>query len=256
MKGELFVKFFKTNHLMWTVIFIMTIFVLPSAVFADAPVVNYAALGDSLADGMTPERGFGESYVDFIADRIEEEGYQVNLNNYGLYGYTTSDVLKQLIFSDSVKKEVASADVITIDIGANDIIRTMTFDENSGTVTFDPIEVQQAAEVACNNVGLIIGAIKNLNSNANVYLMGYYNPFPYLPEEMQAGIEELMLGFNNGLHGATVQMGAIFVPTADAIEEKYTKFLPNPQNIHLSLDGYKAVAKEFWKVMRLELPTV
>ncbi len=247
-------KFFKTNQLMWSVIFILTIFVLPSAVFADAPVVNYTALGDSLAEGMTPERGFDESYVDFIADRIEEEGYQVNLNNYGVSGYTTFSILEQLNL-DSVKAGVASADVITIDIGANDIIQTMTFNEN-GTVVFNPSEVQEAAELACYNVGLIIRAIKYLNSDVNVYLMGYYNPFPYLPEEMQDGIEDLMAGFNNGMQMAAEQTGAIFVPTADAIEINYTKFLPNPYNIHLSLDGYKAVAKEFWKVMRLEFPAV
>ncbi len=243
----------KTNHLILIVI-IMTIFMLPSVVFADTPVINYTALGDSLAEGMTPDGDLGESYVDFIADRIEEEGYQVNLNNDGVSGYTTSDILDQLN-SDSVKAEIIAAGVITIDIGANDIIQTMTFSED-GTVVFNPSEVQEAAKSACENVYLIIEIIKLLNSDVNVYLMGYYNPLPYLPEEMQGDIENLMSGFNAGLQKAADQTEAIFIPTADTIEKNYTKFLPNPYNIHLSLAGYKAVAKEFWKVMRLEFPTV
>ncbi|MDR6998873.1 hypothetical protein [Neobacillus niacini] len=43
--------------------------------------------------------------------------------------------------------------------------------------------------------------------------------------------------------------GDTFVPTEDLIAKHYEEYIPNPTNIHLSLEGYQIVAKEFWKVI-------
>ena len=34
------------------------------------------------------------------------------------------------------------------------------------------------------------------------------------------------------------------------VAENYEKYMPNPEDIHLSKTGYQAVANEFWKKMK------
>ncbi len=41
----------------------------------------------------------------------------------------------------------------------------------------------------------------------------------------------------------------VYVPTEKVISKHYEEYLPNPQDIHLSLEGYRTVAKEFWKAI-------
>ena len=41
-------------------------------------------------------------------------------------------------------------------------------------------------------------------------------------------------------------LGATFVPTSNLIQENYLTYLPNPNEIHLSAEGYQAIANEFW----------
>ena len=50
---------------------------------------------------------------------LESRGYDVNLTNKGENGYTTVDVLNRLAESTA---ELASADLITISVGANDVL--------------------------------------------------------------------------------------------------------------------------------------
>lgn len=44
--------------------------------------------------------------------------------------------------------------------------------------------------------------------------------------------------------------GDIFVPTAEVIEKHEKEYLPNQDDIHLNIEGYQVVAKEFWKAFQ------
>ncbi|WP_155922246.1 hypothetical protein [Bacillus sp. EB01] len=41
--------------------------------------------------------------------------------------------------------------------------------------------------------------------------------------------------------------GDVFVPTADLIKKYEKEYIPNHADIHISLEGYEAIAKQFWK---------
>lgn len=82
--------------------------------------------------------------------------------------------------------------------------------------------------------------------------MGYYNPYPYIKDPQQkAQIDQLVAALNGQIQAQAVQHGDTFVPTVQVINvADFQKYLPNPQNIHLSLLGYQVVAGEFWNVMK------
>lgn len=85
---------------------------------AEGPL-SYVALGDSLASGM----GGGRSYVDEYADLLEQErGVDVELTNLGFPGWTSTDLLQALQTDAQMRDAVATADLVTWDIGGNDLI--------------------------------------------------------------------------------------------------------------------------------------
>ncbi len=85
----------------------------------DKPTVNYVALGDSLAKGTLNSNQPSEGYVGNIVNDLKSRGYDVNLTNKGENGYTTAHVLSGLT---EVSAELATADLITISVGANDVL--------------------------------------------------------------------------------------------------------------------------------------
>ncbi len=212
-------------------------------------VIEYVALGDSLAAGMTPlgvdrplENGKDPDpgYPNFIADSFKSEFNLFDFDNFGVSGYTTENVIADFNRVD-VQKEIKEATHLTIDIGANDLLPV---------IHTNPAQAPEAIAKAAANLNTILGTIDQMNPNVKVYVMGYYNPFPYMPQEQQAQLLPLLIEFNKQIQAQAVLHGDAFVSTDTLIAGKYEEYLPNPQNIHLSLTGYQAVAGEFWKVMK------
>ena len=213
--------------------------------------VEYVALGDSLAAGMTPlgvdripvngvDLDWG--YPNYIAEDFKKDFDLVDFDNFGVSGYKTTDVMAQLNDAD-VQKEIKEATHLTIDIGANDVLPV--FQQ-------DPSKVPAAIGVAAENINMILSKIDELNPKVKVYVMGYYNPYPYIKDPQQkAQIDQLVAALNGQIQAQAVQHGDTFVPTVQVINvADFQKYLPNPQNIHLSLLGYQVVAGEFWNVMK------
>ena len=85
----------------------------------EKPTVNYVALGDSLAKGTLNSNEPSGGYVGNIVNDLKLRGYDVNLTNKGENGYKTDDVLGGL---GEITSELATADLITISVGANDVL--------------------------------------------------------------------------------------------------------------------------------------
>lgn len=93
---------------------------------AFAATWNYAALGDSLAYG-TGATG-NQGYVDKYKNHLEADNQTtVNLTNLGVPGWTSTDLLSALKTNATFRTAVAQSDVITIDIGGNDLLRSVAF---------------------------------------------------------------------------------------------------------------------------------
>jgi hypothetical protein len=81
--------------------------------------------------------------------------------------------------------------------------------------------------------------------------MGYYNPFPYLPADQLQQLLPLLDLLNQTLEKVNDAFGGTFVPTAKAFAKNPKVLLPNPQDIHPNTAGYKVLANEFWKKLKI-----
>ncbi|MFG6114962.1 GDSL-type esterase/lipase family protein [Halobacillus sp. MO56] len=211
----------------------------------DRKSINYVALGDSLAAGWTPisdEKGYdGEGYPEFLVERFEQSNYNITLSNYGANGHTTTDVLKDLK-DKNIQKDINEADLLTIDIGANDLLAHLFNGNLAG--------LESASETAVLNIDKILSDIRKLNKDVDIYVMGYYNAIePYESyKDLEPEILPLLQRFNHEIKEVTESADAVYVPTFKVIAKDYDTYLPHA-DVHLSEEGYQAVAKEFWKKM-------
>ncbi|MBX0357684.1 cell wall-binding repeat-containing protein [Halobacillus sp. Nhm2S1] len=213
---------------------------------------NYVALGDSLAYGIQFDNTAGLGYPDFIAEDLENI-YRLGsfTKEYAVPGLTSEGLLTQLQNDTETQAAVSDADLITLSVGANDFLEIL---RNNPEDLQDPEVVKAKLEDVRDNYIGIMGAIRTLNPDAKVFVMGYYNPFYAYPAEQQATFIQLMNSLNQVIETIATQSGSGYVPTFDAIAENYQKYLPNPQNVHPGQEGYMRIAEEFWQALKPIIP--
>jgi lysophospholipase L1-like esterase len=79
---------------------------------------RYTALGDSLATGILSFRGYVPRYRDYVG---ADAGASVSLSNLGQNGWTSADLLNALQNDPNFQYNVATSEVVTWDIGGNDL---------------------------------------------------------------------------------------------------------------------------------------
>ncbi|WP_303968543.1 S-layer homology domain-containing protein [Sporosarcina ureae] len=223
--------------------------------------INYLALGDSLAAGVTPTNELGIGYTDLLAEKLAKQEVLLASNKGFSYpGYKTADVLRDFEMdvtkpivgmghSDqtaTLHQSVKETNLITLTIGANDVLPNIKFDDK-GTPVFNSDELTAAMMKVGSNTQQILAKIYALNPDAQVYVMGYYNPFPYLSPQNQPMVDQLVMAMNSAIKSGLTGTTAQFVETAKQIAEDPYTYLPNPENIHLSQAGYKVVMEAFHK---------
>lgn len=254
MNGRLVVK--KKAQLVFLVSLVLMI-IIPSfrdVVSAEAQVQkwDYLALGDSLAHGLQYDGKDGLSYADYIANHLTDLDRLKQFNkSYARSGLTTTEMLTMLQTNTDLQLAIANTDLITISVGANDLLEVLKKDPNGLN---DPTVAGAILTKAGNNYGQIMAGIRKLNPDASIYLMGYYNSFYAYPKEQQDAVGYVMKDLNKGIERIATASGSGFVPTYDVMAANYQVYLPNPLDVHPSQAGYQAIASEFWKHIKPTLP--
>lgn len=177
-------------------------------------VIHYVAIGDSLTEGIGDSTNSG-GFVPLVARDLEKKlglnGVQVD--NFGKNGDRSDQILKRIKKDEDIQKGIASADVITLTFGGNDLMKVVKGDIFSLTEkSFEkPLKSYQ------KGVKKLLDEIRTYNEQAPIYVIGIYNPFYlYFPEitEMQdivnnwnTGTEEVVDEFSN----------AYFIPINDLL---------------------------------------
>jgi len=154
-----------------------------------AAVWNYVALGDSLAVGTGASY---EGYVDRYAAYLETDtGAQVSVTNLGRNGQTSPELLHALRNDRSWRRTIEEADVLTVNIGLNDLGRAAETYENGICGGADNQDcLREVVEMVEGDWNAIIAELLSLRSANNTIIrasgLGYT---PYLdPEEAAQGV--------------------------------------------------------------------
>jgi lysophospholipase L1-like esterase len=251
----------KTAYLFYISFIIIVIIILFVVRLLHNKEVVYLALGDSIAAGISPVdyNKTVKSYPDFIAEELKKQGILAGYDNgYAIKGHTTLDLLNDIqkdIHIDTtdskdlkgIRKSIADADIITLDIGANDILKKISYTSEQ---TDESTNITPIISLIQTNINQILLEIHKMNHNVKINLMGYYDMFPLLAGSEKGRFLSDFKALNQVLKQAAEDKGALFIPTDTLItEQNYKAFLPVAFNVHLNEAGNKELSNIFLKAM-------
>lgn len=205
--------------------------------------LNYIALGDSVAEGMSPYGEIGYSYTDYIADYLKKEKkLSYYTKKYTKSGYITENVINDIENNNELKKDLRESDLVTISIGANDFLKHIKI----GEMSVDNIrEIKTKIATVFPNIEETIKKVKKYAKN-QVIIVGYYNPIPFLFNTNGNDLDILFAYMDDEYQKIADKYDCDYV-SLYLLFKNNSSYLPNPADIHPNLDGYKAISKEVIK---------
>jgi len=198
--------------------------------------MNIVAIGDSLTQGVGDSTKQG-GYVGILDNTINQNNQVANFYNFGHRGDRT-DQLRKRLDNPKVSSAIQDADIILITIGANDIMQVLK--DNITNLTLNKFREERVHYEA--RLRDIFSEIRRLNADANIFLIGFYNPY----DKYFKDIKELAIIVDewNGTGEAITEEleNVAFIPTSDLFD-KTDKDLIAEDNFHPNNRGYQLMAK-------------
>jgi len=198
---------------------------------------DYVALGDSLAVGIGARTG----YVDRYASHIRTDtGTRVNVVNLGQSGQTSSQLLHALRSDTSMRRTLSEAEVITFNIGINDLGHAGESYRN-GTCGGDNNEecLRTTVETFEGNWDAVIAELLSLSSTGDTIVrtagIGYT---PRVDEVFEPYVEEV------NRHVATTAANNDVPYAQPYLDKKYI----SPDGVHPNDNGYEVIADQLRKL--------
>jgi lysophospholipase L1-like esterase len=269
----------------------MAMSVTPAMAARTPKTIDYVAFGDSVAAGVRggvwnplPEEGSDYGYTDNIRNKLEEAGVLGDFNEqFAISGATAAglvEALKDPVYGPRALQLVQNAEIVTLDIGANDLLGplykyVLPLIANPSSIWYtNPTEVvTQVVGILSDittslgseglaikgNIETILQNILNVNPNVKIYVMGYYNPLPALSAAYGVDLNTPIKHFNNFIikkaisNVNTHNKGAsiTYIDTMHAMSSSDENLVPT--DIHPTESGYVDIADEFWKKIELDI---
>ena len=216
---------------------IMGLYFLPIFSYAFADNIKYVALGDSIAYGYGLENRDSDSYASKVKEKYNIE--DSNFQNLAISGMTCQEFFSK-IQEEKYKNSIESADLITISIGSNELLRIVGQAISSVTgISSDDPDLTEKAQQKFLEAGVIekynmltsiynfftseetkevienaintyneywiksIKYIKQLNQNVEIVATEFYNPYyeiALLQYDLGGFVDEYIVKMNKILH--------------------------------------------------------
>ena len=226
--------------------------------------LNYVAIGDSLTEGVGDQTNQG-GFIPLLSNAISEiSDVNVVSQNFGVAGNPSTQIYKRMTKEKKIQSAIKKADVITITVGGNDVMKVIRTQLTNLTEN----SFEKPAQTYQKQLTEIFDFIRDNNPNAQVYVLGIYNPF-YLnfPDitEMQdiinhwnqttqetiaqqkqmyfVPINDLLYQGVNGSKGVTTSDGEVQTITNNALFEE-DHFHPNNIGYQIMSDAVAEAYKE------------
>lgn len=205
-------------------------------------MLRYLALGDSLASGMGGQASYADAYRRALQRRT---GRRVELTNLARPGWTSGQMLSALRSDATFRDAVAQADVITFDIGGNDIIaavlRTATRTCGGG----DGLRcMRQTAVEFHSRWNAIVEILVDLRKSPDVPLLTFDLYTPFLPPAVRT--DELLgqlAAMNATIRASDGAAGVAVAPVARAFAGASQGGLLSDDGLHPSAAGHQLIAR-------------
>lgn len=173
--------------------------------------------------------------------------YDMNVTDLGVPGWTSHELLQALNKNPSVDVKVSKANLVTIQIGGDDIylLFAVIRDINSSHSKIKAAEIKQAEQIFSTayeaNLSDIVQKVQALTPNAKIVLYNQYSPYAASnPFYLTASSVYSMFNADVATVGTKYN-----IPVADAYQAfvGHVKRYVRAHNIHPTREGQRALAK-------------
>jgi lysophospholipase L1-like esterase len=206
-------------------------------------VMRVVVIGDSLAHGTGDETGKG--IPGDLDDEFKQRGITSDVKNYGVAGATTADVEGKLN-DDAIRADVANADAIVLSVGANNV-----FQDPEARARAIRDRDAYAKEIL-ERVAGVVAQIRAINPDAELILLGGYNPLPDHP--LSGGISRYVKNWDKLLNNRFESDPLIDVVKTSDIIDSGAKLAAD--HFHPGAAAYLAIAKRIADMLAAQIKPV
>lgn len=217
--------------------------------------LDYVALGDSLATGYGATQGYVYRYADFLE---VDTGTTIDVYNLGVNGMTSGRLRAEIEDNRSVKDTIGQAEIITINIGANDLLwARWSYHTGSCGGADNQDCLRQAVGDFQANWDAILADVTNLRSPeaAIIRTMDFYNPSVDVDKAMggRPNDFEVFKKYLEQVNSHIAKSSAVYgIPRAEVYEafngpngdeDPSTKGYMSSDGVHPNDDGHAVIAR-------------
>lgn len=197
---------------------------------------HVVAIGDSLTQGVGDTTNSG-GYVGVLDEIVNDDQKTATFDNFGHAGDRTDQLLKRMK-DPRVQTSLKRADIVLITVGANDIMKILR--DNITDLNYKDFKKEQPAYE--ERLTTIFDNLSNLNDSAEIYLVGFYNPFEQYFADVPE-LDQIVEDWNSiGEKVTSTEAQFHYIPTKDLFD-KAEKDLFYEDNFHPNNDGYEKMAE-------------
>ena len=200
-------------------------------------MVYHLAIGDSVIHGIGAPKD--ENLVYQFSNKLGNQIHKkIHFQNDGIDGITSGE-LKNLILKRKFDIEIKKADIITINVGGNDILRMV----KGGNVYNALQNFGEIKSTFSKNLTDITARIRTLNPKATIVFLELYNPLPP-SDQVYSLADKLLPNWNLQIYKvAAHHPSSIVVDTTKVINGEKLKNL-SPDGVHPNSAGYAAISEQ------------
>lgn len=204
---------------------------------------HITALGDSLTQGVGDETN-RDGYLSTLKRRLTASDYRVRIENFGRRGFQTTQIIERIEEENTVQRSLRRADIVLLTVGANDMLQIV----RDNILNLE----QELFESEINDYELrlteLIETIRTYNEDADIFLIGFYNPFEGYFDDIDA-LEDILIEWNNtGEAVFTDDPHGHFIPIHDLFGIEQVNLLAD-DNFHPNETGYSLIGARVFEVI-------
>lgn len=140
--------------------------------------VRIVALGDSLTEGVgDPQKAKQGGYTGRLKTMIHRrDRVKVVMHNFGKSGDRSDQIEQRLVDSKTQQAQVKRAQAITLTVGGNDLLQTLTKNVTINQQTKLDSQLDTAEAAYQQKLKRLIQTIRQYNPQAPIFLYSIYNP--------------------------------------------------------------------------------
>lgn len=226
----------KHIKLIFTVLTVIAIYIIYA--FASPDDISYLALGDSFALGENPYGEVAYGYSDYLSNYLAQNHHlKLYTKKFASVDARIKDIQQDILLNRKVyidgksiglKSGLRDTDIITLSVGANDLLSQIS--------VLSEVMIEKKQDEIIDKIGADLTSLLNEieKYNKNIVLVGYYNLYP-----KNEVYRVLFKKLDEKYREVSQDKKIIYISLYD--DFPYDKYLPNPFNIHPSIEGYEYI---------------